>query len=241
MRFQNKTKFDKKGIIFDLDDTIAQTKQGKNIGLRLVALKIFNYLKEKKIKTDIKRIQKEIYNTSQEMDSKRIYDRNFWWSAVIKKFLSGKSQKSFLDELTKTYWLTVMEKGRLYQDTISVLTYLKEKNYLLGLITDTDGLIGSKTKRIQSLNLEKWFNAIVVAGEDIKSIKPDKAAFLLIAKKLKLKPKECLLVGNELYQDISGAKKSGMSAILIKRRANNKNKIKPDKIIKKLSELKEIL
>lgn len=241
MRPQNKIKFDKKGIIFDLDDTIAQTKQGKNIGLRIVASEIFDYLKKKNIKTDVKRIQKEISNTSQEMDSRRIYDRNFWWSAVIKKFLSGKPPRSFLDELTKTYWLIVMEKGRLYQDTISVLTYLKKKNYLLGLISDTDGLVGSKAKRIKSLNLEKWFNAIVVAGEDIKSIKPDKAAFLLIAKKLKLEPEECLLVGNELYQDISGAKKSGMSAILIKRRENNENKIKPDKTIRKLSELKEIL
>jgi len=240
MQFLRKINTNKKGVIFDFDDTIAQTKVGKNIGLKIASLKIYDYLKKKGVDIDLNKLYKKIYKVAQKMDTKRIYDRNLWWSWLIKKFLKEKPSKSFLDEITKNYWEMVIKKGNLYKDTLSILVYLKKKRYTLGMLTDTDGVKEFKIKRIRALNLKKWFDAIVVTGDDTKQTKPDKAPFSLIARKLNLQPQECIFVGNAPYQDIFGAKKSGMTAILIKRQ-NSKMKVKPDRIIKKLSELKEIL
>ena len=171
---------------------------------------------------------------------KRVLDRNFWWSFTIKKFIKENPPRSFLNKLTKDYWKMVNKRGDLYRDTISILDYLNSKAYKLGLLTDTDGLKGSKLKRIKTSNLKKWFNAIVIAGEDTKQLKPDKAPLFLIAKKLNLNTKNCIFIGNDPDVDISGAKKLGMSTILV-RRKNDKIKIKPDRIVKKLEEIRGIL
>jgi len=238
----NKINSKKQGIIFDFDDTLVKTKAGKNIALRRVSAKIYNYLEKKGIDIDFKKLYKEICVVAKKMDSgkKRVLDRNLWWSFVIGKFSREEPPKSFLKELTKNYWETVIRKSGLYKDTLSVLVYLKNKGYKLGLLSDTDGLKKFKSKRIKALNLKKWFKSIVVAGEDTKQIKPDKRPLSLITRKLNLRPEECVFIGNDPDVDIFGAKRLGMSAILIKRQ-NNKIKTRPDRIIKKLNEVKKIL
>jgi len=240
MQFFKKTNTNKKGVIFDFDDTIAKTRTGKNMGLKIISSKIYDYFKKKGIDINFNKLHKEIQNAAQELDTKRIYDRNLWWSCVIKKFSKEKPQKSFLDEITKNYWEIIIKKSDLYKDTSSVLLYLKNKGYALGMLTDTDGVKGLKLKRIEILNLIKWFDSIVVAGEDTKQTKPDKPPFSLISRRLNLRPKECVFVGNDLYRDFLGAEKAGMTAILIKRQ-NSKIKVKPDRVIKQLNKLKEIL
>ena len=235
-----KINFSKKGIIFDFDDTLINSKPGKDKALKIISGQIYSYFKKKKAKVNLNKLYQEIKTLAIQMDARGIYNRNLWWSRVIKKFLKEKPSKSFLDEVTKNYWEMVIKKSSLYKDTSSTLVYLKKKKYTLGLLTDADGIKEFKLKRIRASNLKKWFDSIIIAGDDIKQIKPDKAPFSLIARKLNLKPQKCIFVGDDLYRDILGAKRSGMTAILIKRR-NGKMKVKPDRIIKKLSELKEIL
>lgn len=232
----------KKGVIFDLDDTIANTKPAKNEGLRVVSLKICNYFfKKKGIKLDFKKLYKKIGVITEKMVKKGVDNRNVWWEFIIKRSFKENLQKSFLNELTKNYWDAVLEKGILYKEVLSILDYLKKKKYKLGLLSDSDGLRGFKSKRIAALNLEKWFDSIVVAGEETRQIKPDKTPFFLIAKKLNLKPKQCVFIGNDPYRDILGAKRAGgMTTVLIKR-DDCKAKIKPDRVIKTLNELKNLL
>lgn len=237
---KNKTNF-KKAVIFDFDDTLAKTKYGKNLGLKLASRKIYDFLKKKKADTsDFENLYKRIRKTTCRIEQKRIYNRNLWWFFIIKELFKISPSKSFLDGLTKTYWNAVKKKSELYRDALSILVYLKNKKYLLGMVTDTDGVKELKSERIKKLNLKKWFDFIVVAGEDIRQTKPDKAPFLLIAKKLKLKPKECLFVGNNIYVDVLGAKKAGMATVLVKRDKCNA-KIKPDYTVKTLIGLKKIV
>lgn len=230
-----------KAVIFDFDDTLAKTKYGKNLGLRLVSLKIYLFLKEKRVNIgSFKDFYRRIKKTICKIEHRRVYDRNFWWFFITKKLFKTIPPKSFLNKLTKIYWDAVKKKSELYQDTLSTIVYLKNKKYILGMVTDTDGVKKLKSERIKKLNLKKWFNSIVIAGEDVKQTKPDKAPFLLVAKKLDLNPQECIFVGNNLYLDILGAKKVGMVTILIKR-DNCKARIKPDLVIYTLKELKKVL
>ena len=235
-----KINFNRKGIIFDFDDTIAKTKPGKNSALKIISSRIHNYLREKEIDISLNKLSKIICNLSKKMDAKGIYNRNLWWSSAIRKFSKEELSTVFLNSLTKQYWETIIEKSACYRDAISTLTYFKNKGYILGLLTDTDGVKGMKIKRIKALNLRKKFNSIVVAGEDTKTIKLDTAPFYLISKRLNLKPEECIFVGNSPLMDIRGSKRVGMITILVKRQ-NDKVKIKPNRTIKRLGELKEIL
>jgi FMN phosphatase YigB (HAD superfamily) len=228
----------KKGVIFDFDDTIANTKPGKDKALKLVSLKIYQYLEKRGLNINLNKLYKTTCKVAEEMEAKRIYDRNQWWALILKKFFKEKLSKSLLDNYTKKYWDIVIKKSSLYKNTLTTLNYLKNKRgYLLGLISDTDGIKGMKLQRIKALNLTNWFDSIVIAGEDTKEVKPGVVPFYLISKKLNLKPESCIFVGNNPSTDVKGAKKIGMTTILIKR-GEKKIKTKPDRIIREISKLK---
>lgn len=230
----------KKGVIFDFDDTLAKTRFGKNFGLKLASFKIYDYLKKRGIAIGFNGLYKRIKRITKAIEDKRMYNRNFWWFSIIKEFLREPPRSSFLDDVTKVYWDAVERKSEPYKDALHTLAYLKKKKYLLGMVSDTDGVKEMKSKRIKNLNFKDWFDAVVVAGENTKRTKPDKAPFLLALKRLNLKPKQCVFVGNNLFVDILGAKKTGMTTVLIKR-DDHGARIKPDRVIHTLSGLRGIL
>jgi HAD superfamily hydrolase (TIGR01509 family) len=90
---------------------------------------------------------------------------------------------------------------------------------------------------IKSLGLEEF--AKVFTPRETKFLKPDPRAFLAVLEKLKVKPEETLMVGDELERDLIPAKKLGMETILIDR--ENKTENASVKKINSLVELKEIL
>lgn len=59
---------------------------------------------------------------------------------------------------------------------------------------------------------DKLFDAKIISGE-INLIKPDPKIFKLMAKKLGLKPEECIMI-DDIPANIKGAKDSGMSGII---------------------------
>ena len=90
---------------------------------------------------------------------------------------------------------------------------------------------------IKKLGLEKF--AEVFTPKETKFLKPDKRAFLAVLEKLKVKPEEALMVGDEIERDLIPAKNLGMEVILIDR----KNKIENAQFekINSLGELKQVL
>jgi len=90
---------------------------------------------------------------------------------------------------------------------------------------------------IENLGLEKF--AKIFTPRETKFLKPDPRAFLVVLKTLKVKPKETLMVGDELERDLIPAKKLGMTAVLIDR--ENRVENPPVKKISSLIELKQIL
>jgi len=70
-------------------------------------------------------------------------------------------------------------------------------------------------------------------------LKPDPRAFLAVLEKLKVKPEEVLMIGDEVERDLIPAKNLGMEVILIDR--ENKIENTPIRKISSLAELKYIL
>ena len=94
-----------------------------------------------------------------------------------------------------------------YPNIDYVLLKLKSCGIKLGIITDAPKL--KAWIRLASMKLSNYFDA-VVAFEDTKQLKPSKLPFEVTLKKLKLKPQECLMVGDWPERDIKGAKAMGM-------------------------------
>jgi len=88
----------------------------------------------------------------------------------------------------------------LAPNTISMLRQFRKK-YLLGLITN--GPSNAQWEKIQKLSLEQYFDIILVSG-DLPWEKPEAEIFQKACHFLKVRPEECIMVGDKLETDILG-------------------------------------
>ncbi|TET84114.1 MAG: HAD family hydrolase [Candidatus Nealsonbacteria bacterium] len=116
---------------------------------------------------------------------------------------------------------------RLYDDAKEIIAFPYQK----AILTSAAPFLFS------SLGLEKYFE--IFTPRETKFLKPDPRAFLAVLEKLKVKPEETLMIGDELERDLIPAKKLEMETILIDR--GDKLENTPVKKIGSLIELKQIL
>ncbi|MFQ6124946.1 MAG: HAD family hydrolase [Candidatus Heimdallarchaeota archaeon] len=229
-----------KGVLFDFDETLLDSYIGAKKAWSEVAKLIQEFLCEKGISHELDHLRTEIEQIANAMNRKRQYNRDEWWKLLISRKTRSLPPKEFFTHVTEKYFESLIKGSALYPDTLSTLRYLKGQGYRLGLLTDTDHVKAMKWRRIKLSGLGKWFKAIVVSGEEGIKAKPDPDSFRLLARRLNLRPEDCVFIGDKTYLDIKGAKAARMTTILIKRREWD-CPVDPDFIVETLQELQELL
>ena len=125
-----------------------------------------------------------------------------------------------------------------YPNVDYVLLKLKGKGLKLGIVTDAPKL--KAWIRLAYMKLTNYFD-VVVTFEDTKQHKPSKLPFEAALKKLKLKPEECLMVGDWPERDIKGAKAIGIKTCFARYGNPNIKKTDADYEIKNIKELLDIV
>ncbi len=108
------------------------------------------------------------------------------------------------DEIPYPYNLvnpTDKEEGKILK-TLS-------KAYVLGIVTNNDSIDLEYAASFLKLDLFK----VIITAEDFSRPKPDPESLLLVAKKLGVKPNECVYIG-DLETDMKAAEAAGMRFIL---------------------------
>jgi len=124
-----------------------------------------------------------------------------------------------------------------YPNVVPVLNELK-KNYKIIILSDAPRI--QAWIRLASMGLQKTFD-YVITFDDTKTKKTGKKPFLYALKKLKLKPDECLMVGDSLRRDLSTAKQLGFKTAFAKYGEDEeKANVKPDYVINNIKELLKI-
>lgn len=127
-----------------------------------------------------------------------------------------------------------------------VLTELKKKGYKLGIITNT---VTSREEHVRmalrKIDVEKYFD-VIVTSVDVGHEKPDERIFMTTLRKVRVKPKEAVMVGNRISADIVGGNRMGMKTILFKWNQRYPEKItspeeQPTRSIRSLQELPIVL
>lgn len=123
-----------------------------------------------------------------------------------------------LDELCRQFTQPIFDTAKVYDDTIEMLTRLRERGRRIGLVSNTPW--GSPAwlwrEELERLNLAGLFDAVVFCG-DAGWRKPAPRPFLLAAETLGVAPPSCLFVGDRPDWDVRGARAAGMQAVLIDR------------------------
>jgi putative hydrolase of the HAD superfamily len=207
-----------KAVLFDLDETLINAHVALDAAHRAVAKKLRDYLRESGIDADEATIRLKLGDFDDRMNVETRYDRDKWWPVLLSELGSRrKVSLQIIEELTEIYWSTYSSVSKPYPDAEPTLNYLRQKGYKLGLVTDTDGKPGIKSRRLKHLDFIRLFDVVVISGEDTVHTKPSPEPFLLAASKLGVNTEECAVVGDKPFTDIRGAKAAGMLAIWIRR------------------------
>lgn len=221
-----------KAVVFDLDDTLISERQYIESGFRVVA----KYISESS-NIDVQVIYETMMSLF-EKSSKQVFNR------LLDYFKLSYTDEN-IRELINIYRNHKPEIS-LYEDAKDILEYLYNKDIKLGIITD--GYKNAQRNKLESLNIYKYFDYIVVTDELGREYwKPHKKSYNLVKDYLNLKYEEMMYVGDNEAKDFITANELGISTIMIDRgvgvysNTQEEEKYKAKIQISNLNELKQIL
>ena len=125
-----------------------------------------------------------------------------------------------------------------YSMVIPTLIRLRESGLKLAIVSDAPRL--NAWIRLVEMKLSYFFDA-VVTFDDTGKRKPHRAPFETALKRLKVNPKECLMVGDWPDRDIKGAKSMGLKTAFAKYGSGKDVDSKADYELKNVEGVLEII
>ncbi len=127
-------------------------------------------------------------------------------------------------------------KKNLFPYTIEILTYLRERGYLMHLITN--GFDFVQNSKLTSSNLRHFF-VEMITSENSNSLKPNRAIFEFAMNRCNTSACECIMIGDNLDADIGGAKNAGIDTVFVNH-LGIEARVEPTYMIHHLQELEDI-
>lgn len=130
----------------------------------------------------------------------------------------------------------------IFPDTVQTLSTLRHRGYRLGLLSNTWWAAAWHDADLATHGLTALLDTVVYTS-DLPHSKPHFSAFLTVTARLGVDPTECVMVGDRIVDDISGAQAVGMRAVWKKTTYPwpKPEHIIPTAVIEHLSELLPLL
>jgi HAD superfamily hydrolase (TIGR01549 family) len=148
----------------------------------------------------------------------------------------GCSDESLARQASQIHRRLGREAHRLFDDVLEFFAAAKTARVPLALITN--GASDTQRDKLRVLDLEQWFEVVVISGE-VGIAKPDASVFELALNKLAVERENVWHVGDSLTADVAGAKAAGLTAVWINRRGHVRRDgdPQPDLEVRSLSNL----
>ena len=200
-----------KTIFFDLDGTLYSYNSGHQAGLK-GAYEYWSNLTGDTYDTFIEKYTKsrktvKRFLTGTVASHSRVL---YFQDMMAENFQS--SQPFHIAELTQRYWDTFIANIYPFSGVETVLQKLKILGYQLAIISNMSAEI--QFKKLHKLNLDNFFDA-VITSEEAGQEKPHPHIYFHAIDRLKVNPKNCIMVGDDFKNDIEVAKFVGMHPILV--------------------------
>jgi putative hydrolase of the HAD superfamily len=160
------------------------------------------------------------------------------WKRMWRTLLEFKiGDESLAKQMSEEFLEILPTKQHLFPHTREILAHLKEKNYILHLITN--GFEKTQKRKIEHAQIAHYFDEMITS-EKSNSVKPQKEIFEYALNATGATLQESIMIGDNPDADIQGAINAGMDSIYV----NHLNKpidLLPTYTIYHLRELEEIL
>lgn len=189
-----------KALIFDVDGTLVDRK---NAFLRFCDYLFDRYGKE----YPYTGTREELINRMIEIDANGYGGLQNFIPKLSQYWKLPHTVKEFIAERNKVFG----SMTTAYPEVYEVLNAVRGR-YKLGIITN--GYSTVQREKIKAVNIENYFDDIIVSGEE-KFEKPDSRIFLLSCEHLGVTPQEAVYIGDYYPNDIVGAVGAKLTPIWI--------------------------
>jgi putative hydrolase of the HAD superfamily len=216
-----------KAVLFDLGGTLVSTTEIPEIYRKI--------LEAHGIPRSIEEISHAQEETEKHLDIQElaVLFEEYWirWNLQILSRLGIKQNVEALAETITDRWWDYADV-MLHPDVEETLQKLRVMGLKIGIVTN--GLESDYRPILQKVGLLDFFD-VKVGIDNVGKMKPHRDIFLYALNELEVLPSETLFVGDELMADYEGAKKAGLTPLLIDR----DNVIGSN--VEKIGSLKEIM
>ncbi len=223
----------KKHIFFDLDDTLWDFQSNSE---RVLGELFHEFNLNKKLNSELSEFLKEykrvnllFWSLYGQGKIDKVYLREQRFRETFKKFNYDNESDNML--ITRAYLSRAPKGSTLKEGCLDILNYLKPKHQLHII---TNGFSEIQSVKIASGGIRDYFQHIIIS-EEHGLYKPDARIFRLAENLCGADPKECVMIGDNLENDVQGAINAGWAAIHLDNENSTTGKIPS---IKKLPELK---
>ena len=204
-----------KNIIFDFDNTLEEWQQYEDdadLFLSEIAIEKFGMNIKKWDFAKQFRISKEKFIAKR--SKPKYYGRDVWLKDALRKF-NAKFKNPDIELLTSLYWDYIIKRVKLFSGVKPLLSSLSKK-YKLFVLSDSDGNIEVKNRRIDKFDIRKYFTKIYTS-DDSGWNKPQPKFYEWFLEKTRINPHETISVGDHPETDLITSKLLGMSTVWLKK------------------------
>ncbi|XP_077995562.1 N-acylneuraminate-9-phosphatase-like [Glandiceps talaboti] len=199
---------DIKLLIFDLDNTLVETKNADKLAVQEVK----KLLKQECPDNDVDKVvcTYKKYLSETEIDPENKLPVDEWRTKLWTKAISnGSPVSSDLPAKVYTLWKETRLKNIYFTQEIKDLLERLRQKYKLALMTNGDSKVQSE--KVAVSNAEAYFDSIIISG-DYEHAKPHPSIYDVAFKQFSVSPKQCVMIGDNLKTDIAGGLNSGLYA-----------------------------
>jgi putative hydrolase of the HAD superfamily len=159
------------------------------------------------------------------------------WKRMAFSLLEFKNGDEALAHKMADQFLEILPtKQALFPHTVEVLTYLKNKQYHLHLITN--GFEKTQHHKMKTAGIDGFFSE-VITSEGSNSLKPHPEIFEYALLRTAAEKKNSIMIGDTPEVDILGARKAGIDQVYVNH-TGNKEPVDATFTVYSLKELEEI-
>lgn len=196
-----------KNIILDLDNTLYEYKTPHLASMQQVFKALSENYNLKKDQAEAyfqesrKKIHKELHGHAAS------HNRLLYFQLLLERINANPFHALSLYEL---YWDTFLSHMSLYPKAMEWLINCKKENKNIAVLTDLTAHI--QYRKIYTLKIQDYIDYIITS-EEVGIEKPNPKMFQKALDKLKCKPEEAVMIGDNFEKDIKGATDFGIKAI----------------------------
>ncbi len=146
-------------------------------------------------------------------EERKVLEKDYWKDIVETVYNEVGMFEGFDAHFDELFEVFRSRAWAIFPETKEVLNKLKDKNYKLGIISNFDSRVYDV---MNNLEIHEYFDSFIISSE-AGHAKPDPNIFHIALAQIGSDPKECIHIGDNIYNDFHGPRSLGIHALLLDR------------------------